>query len=103
MKILVYTPNSFLQTKQVNLSREYKISSSDKRPFYPELIQVHSNETDNENEAKFSVLERRLLRNARNSLIRVADMENSKKLGLLGDNALNLVKEFDEILSGKNF
>jgi len=30
-------------------------------------------------------------------------MENSKKLGLLGDNAINLVKEFDEILSGKNF
>lgn len=75
----------------------------DKRPFYPELIHVCSNETDSENEAKLSVLERRLLRNARNSLIRVRNMENSKKLGLLGDNAINLAKELDEILSGKNF
>ena len=75
----------------------------DKRPFNPDLVEQCINEGDKSGQEKFTVLERRLLRNARTSLNRVTNMENSNKLGLLGENAVNLVREFNEILSGKNY
>lgn len=75
----------------------------DKRPFNPELVEKCLNKIDDGEEQAFSVLERKLLRNARNSLNRVTNMENSEKLGLLGGEAINLAKEFDLMLSGKNF
>lgn len=75
----------------------------DKRPFNPELVERCISGGNNDEEEKFTVLERRLLRNARNSLNRVTNMENSNKLGLLGEDAVNLVREFNEMLSGKNY
>ena len=74
----------------------------DKTPFSPEIIKEQLLQKDLEPQNDFSIVERRLLRIARNSLERVSNMEKADKLGLLGDEARTLAEEFSLILQGKN-
>lgn len=75
----------------------------DKRPFNPELIEAIFNKSNIKKEENFTILERRLLQNARNALNRVSRMEYSNNLGLLGEDAVILAKKFDNLLTRKNF
>lgn len=74
----------------------------DKKPFSSHLMQLPSDLNKNKKSLNFSIIDRRLIRNARNSLNRVTEMENTHKLGLLGEGIKKLAQDFDLILQGKN-
>jgi len=71
-------------------------------PFYPEIIQEQMLRQDLEDNDDFSITDKRIIKNARNSLKRMMKIESSGKLGLLYEDAQKLAEEFDLVLQGKN-
>jgi len=74
----------------------------DDKPFSSKMMNLPSELTAKKKKARFCVVDRSLLRNARNSLQRVAQMEALQKLDARKLEIDKLIADFDAFLQGKN-
>ncbi len=73
----------------------------DSVPFNPEYLQKNESMSKHIDEQTFSLVDKKLIRHARNVLLRVTQMEDTQKLGILGKDIDNLAENLDSLLKGK--
>ncbi len=73
----------------------------DGRPFNPEYLQGGIYPSKKEKGQIFSLVDKKIIRHARNVLRRVSEMKNSQELGILEDDINVVAKHLDSLLEGK--
>ncbi|TFG23159.1 MAG: IS110 family transposase [Promethearchaeota archaeon] len=73
----------------------------DGKPFDPEHSQKLLHPLKKDNEQVFTLVEKKIIRHARNVLKRVSQMENTQDLGILGEDLSIVAEHLDSLLEGK--
>ena len=73
----------------------------DGNPFDPEHVQNHLGPSKKEKEQVFTLVDKKIIRHARNVLRRVSQMEKVQDLGMLGDDITIVAAHLDSLLEGK--
>lgn len=70
-------------------------------PFDPEHSQGHLSPSKKEKDQIFTLIDKKIIRHARNVLRRVSEMEKTQELGILGEDINIIAEHLDSLLDGK--